>query len=108
MWCHASAVTGFIIPFSNMLGPYWIWRNKSEEFPEIYEHGRAAVNFQLSMSLYFAISCVLLLVWVGLFFMIGLAVFQALNIYLATIEAHDHDQGVYRYRFSIEFFKSGE
>ena len=47
-----SALAGFVIPFGNVLGPLIIWQMKRAEFPAIDEHGKEAVNFQLSVLIY--------------------------------------------------------
>jgi len=49
MLCHLSALAGYIIPFGNVLGPLLIWQIKKNEFPSVEEHGKAALNFQLTV-----------------------------------------------------------
>ena len=49
MLCHLSALAGYIIPFGNVLGPLLIWQIKKNEFPSVDEHGKAALNFQLTV-----------------------------------------------------------
>ncbi len=49
MLCHLSALAGFIIPFGNVLGPLLVWQIKKNEFPSVVEHGKAALNFQLTV-----------------------------------------------------------
>ena len=52
MWCHLSALSGLIIPMGNILGPLLIWQMKKAEFPALDWHGKAALNFQLSVLIY--------------------------------------------------------
>lgn len=103
MWAHGSALLGFVVPFGNVIGPWYILRKKGEIYPEVVPHAKAALNFQLTMTLYVAISLVLLLVWIGLFFLIALMVYQMLSILLAVLEAHDLE--VYRYPLGQTFIK---
>jgi len=49
MLCHLSALSGLIIPFGNILGPLLIWQIKKQEFPSLEAHGKAAMNFQLTV-----------------------------------------------------------
>src|SRR5512137_1636318 len=49
MLCHLSALAGYIIPFGNVLGPLLVWQIKKNEFPSVDEHGKAALNFQLTV-----------------------------------------------------------
>ena len=49
MWCHLSALAGLIIPFGSVLGPLVVWLIKKNEIPAVDDHGRAALNFQLTV-----------------------------------------------------------
>jgi hypothetical protein len=49
MWCHLSALAGLVVPFGNVLGPLIIWQVKKSEFPSVDVHGKAALNFQLTV-----------------------------------------------------------
>jgi uncharacterized Tic20 family protein len=52
MWCHMSALAGLVVPMGNILGPLIIWQMKRAEFPAVDEHGKEALNFQLSVLIY--------------------------------------------------------
>ena len=49
MLCHLSALAGFVIPFGNILGPLIIWQIKKNEFPSVEIHGKASLNFQITV-----------------------------------------------------------
>jgi len=49
MWCHLSALAGLFLPVGNVLGPLLVWQIKKAEFPSVEIHGRAALNFQLTI-----------------------------------------------------------
>jgi uncharacterized protein len=49
MLCHFGALAGFLIPFGSILGPLIIWQMKKNEFPSVDVHGKAALNFQLTV-----------------------------------------------------------
>jgi uncharacterized protein len=49
---HLAALTGHLIPFGSLVGPLVIWLVKREESPFVDEHGKEAVNFQLSALIY--------------------------------------------------------
>jgi uncharacterized protein len=51
MLCHLSALAGCILPLGNILGPLAVWLLKKDESPFIDEHGKAALNFQVTVSL---------------------------------------------------------
>lgn len=52
LMCHLSALAMFLFPFGHVVGPLLIWLSKRDSDPEINEHGRASLNFQLSVTLY--------------------------------------------------------
>ena len=49
MLCHLGALSGGIIPLGNIVGPLLVWQLKKNEFPSVIAHGKAALNFQLTM-----------------------------------------------------------
>ena len=52
MLCHLSALAGFIgVPLGNILGPLLVWQLKKNEFPSVEIHGKAALNFQITVTL---------------------------------------------------------
>lgn len=70
MLCHLSALAGFIgIPFGNVLGPLIIWQIKKNEFPSVDVHGKAALNFQITVTLAFLVTFAA--TWIGILFCIG-------------------------------------
>lgn len=54
MLCHLAALSGMIplVPFGNILGPLVVWLWKRNEVPGVNEHGKAALNFHLSVLIY--------------------------------------------------------
>jgi uncharacterized Tic20 family protein len=111
MFCHLSALTGFIgVPLGNILGPLLVWQIKKHEIPSVEVHGKAALNFQLT---------VLIAVLVGAaagfllsFFCIGFLLFPIVIVIalcglifpiIAGIQANDGKN--YKYPYSIEFLK---
>src|SRR5680860_524721 len=49
---HLSTFSKYFIPFGNFIFPLIIWTSRKEE-KFINEHGRQALNFQISIFLYF-------------------------------------------------------
>ena len=110
MLCHLSALAGFIIPFGNILGPLIIWQIKKNEFPSVEVHGKAALNFQITVAIAalagVAVAVVLSFFCVGyllfpLVMLIGLAglVFAV----IAGIKANNGED--YKYPWSLELVK---
>ena len=102
MICHLAGLSGFVIPFGNVLGPLIVWAIKKDEHPFVDEQGKEALNFQLSLTLYLIISAVLIVVLVGIFLLAVLCIFNLIMIVVASIKAND---GVsFRYPLTIRFF----
>jgi uncharacterized protein len=58
--CHLAALSMFIgVPFGNILGPLLVWLLKRSDSPSIDEHGKEALNFQISLSLYLLVLTVM-------------------------------------------------
>ena len=112
--CHLSPLALLIgIPVANIVAPLVIWFVRKNSSPSTDRHGRAVLNFQISITLYFA----------GLFLLniivqkisslgvleapIGLCmrIWAYLNILFILRAAYDSAQGkLYQYPFSIRFF----
>ena len=56
---HLSALSQYIIPFSNFIIPIVIWSSKKEKSDLIDRCGKQIINFQLSLLLY-SILCVII------------------------------------------------
>ena len=49
---HLSTFSRFIIPFGNFIGPIVLWSINKDKSEFINEHGKQAINFQISILLY--------------------------------------------------------
>jgi len=49
---HLSTFTRFFIPFGNFLGPIVLWAANKDKSTFIDQHGKQAINFQISVLLY--------------------------------------------------------
>jgi uncharacterized protein len=111
MLCHLSALAGLVgIPFGNILGPLIIWQIKKNEYPSVDLHGKAALNFQITITLALLGSGLIALVlW---FFCIGwllvplLALIALAGLVFAIIAGIKANNGEdYKYPFTFEFIK---
>ena len=69
MLCHLSALAFFIIPFGNIFGPLIVWLIKKNEIPSVDIHGKASLNFQITVTIAFVATGAA--AFVGTFFCIG-------------------------------------
>jgi uncharacterized Tic20 family protein len=124
---HLLGLTGGFIPFANIFGPLIMWQLKKIQSPFVDENGKAAVNFQISFTLYMmGIGLLFFVLFFGsnvasanageeiianlpvvavvlIFLMIGLFFFQFVTIILGAVKAAKGE--VYRYPLTIEFLK---
>ncbi|MBF8150785.1 DUF4870 domain-containing protein [Winogradskyella sp. F6397] len=49
---HLSTFSRFIIPFGNFIGPIVLWAANKNKSEFIDQHGKQAINFQISILLY--------------------------------------------------------
>jgi len=103
MLCHLSALAGYVIPFGNVIGPVIIWQIKKTEFPSVDEHGKEAVNFQISVLIYTFVSILLTFVLIGIPLLVATVIGNLVLIVIATIKANNGE--AYRYPLTIRFIK---
>ncbi len=83
---HATPFLGFIIPFSNIFFPLFLWIYKANDNPLYNQHGKAIVNFHCSLTLYIIISLLLFFLIPGYnYFLTGVIVLFALVITIRNI-----------------------
>src|SRR4030095_4613838 len=103
MLAHLSALAGYVIPFGNIVGPLVIWLLKKDQSSFVDDQGKEALNFQISLNIYFIISGILILLLVGIPLLIVLPIFGLIMIIIAAIKANE---GVpYRYPLTIRLIK---
>jgi len=101
--CHVLSFAGLVIPFGNIVGPlvFWLW--KKADNPAVDEHGKEALNFQISMTIWTLICLASMFVFVG-FILAPIAVIT--NIVLTIIASIKASNGeLYRYPLTIRFIK---
>ena len=101
MFCHLSALSGFIIPFGNVIAPLIIWILKKEEYPLVDDQGKEAINFQISMTIYIIASVILIIIVIGIPLLILLGLFELIVIVIASIKANEGTR--YRYPLTSRF-----
>lgn len=111
MLCHLSALVGLLgIPFGNVLGPLVVWQIKKNEIPSVETHGKAALNFQLTIIIACLVSLVagliLTFVCIGVvFFFVSGGIFLCGLIFaiIAGLKANDGQD--YKYPYSLNLIR---
>ncbi|MEM9022115.1 MAG: DUF4870 domain-containing protein, partial [Bacteroidota bacterium] len=81
--CHL----GFILPYGGILVPLIIWLIKRNESEYIDLHGKEALNFQLTVLILSVISGILVLLVVGLFLLIAIAIGAFIMSIIGAVQA---------------------
>lgn len=101
--CHLSAFAG-IIPLPMIgafVGPLVVWFARRDLDPVVREHGKEALNFNLSFLIWGCVAFVLKFVVIGFLLMPVVGVAWIVLIVIASLKASDG--ALYRYPFTIRF-----
>jgi len=104
MFCHLAALSGFVIPLGNVLGPLIVWLIKKDTMPLVDQHGKESLNFQITVLLAFIVCIILAFVLIGflLMFIVGLG---ALVLTILAAVKVSNGQFDYKYPFTIRLIK---
>ena len=104
IFCHLGGLASLVGPaVGNIIVPLVIWLLKRSEYPFVDRHGKEAVNFQISVTIY-AVCCIpLAFILVGFPLLLALAVFDIIMIVKAAMAANNSEE--FRYPLTIRFLK---
>jgi uncharacterized protein len=110
MLCHLSALAGLFVPFGSVLGPLLIWQIKKNEFPSVEEHGKAALNFQLTVLIAVVagaiVAMILSFICIGFLLIPVVAAIGLAGLVFAVIAGLKANNGEpYRYPWSLTLVK---
>lgn len=103
MLCHLSALAMLLIPFGAVLGPLVVWLIKKDQYIEVDRQGKDALNFQISMQIYFIISGVLVIIGIGLLLIAALVIFNLVVIIIASVKSNSAER--FEYPVAIRFIQ---
>ncbi|MFB0565446.1 MAG: DUF4870 domain-containing protein [Candidatus Aminicenantaceae bacterium] len=103
MLAHIAALAGFIVPFGNIIGPLVIWLIKKDESPFVDDQGKESLNFQISITIYCIVAALLIIIVLGIFILIGLAILDIVLIIVAAVKANNGEK--FRYPLTIRFVR---
>jgi uncharacterized Tic20 family protein len=93
----ATGICGFIVPLV-------IWLTKKDEILDMDTHGKAIINFRISMFVYILVCIPLvLLLGIGILGFIAIGVFYLIFPIINAIKASNNEKP--NYPFSIQFIK---
>ena len=96
MLCHIFGATLFF-------GPLIIWLSEREKHRFVDEHGRAAINYQISLLIYYAACSILAIVVIGAILACLLTIAHVVMIVMGALKAKRGEP--WRYPIAIDFLK---
>lgn len=100
MWCMLCHLSALVL---GVIGPLIVWMIKKDEMPEVEQHGKEAVNFQISIIIYMVVSGFLTIVFIGIFMLPLIVIFNLAMVIVAGVKANNGE--FYRYPATIRFLK---
>lgn len=97
-WAAAAHLGPFLIGF---FAPLVVWLIKKDDDAFVEYHSREALNFQISLMIYFLVSVVLVLLIIGIVLLIVGGIFAFVVMIIAGVKAANGE--FYRYPLSIRF-----
>ena len=88
---------------SSFLAPLIIYLLKKDESPYVAEHAKESLNFQITMAILYIISCILIVVLIGLLMIWLLTIANFILVIVATVKASENK--VYRYPVNFRLIK---
>lgn len=97
MLCHLIALSGVIVPFGNILGPLIVWMIGKSDSEFVNEHGKSSLNFQISFTLFFIASVVLILFIgpIAIVMLGGSVLYAVVMVIVNGVKAHNGEDGPY-------------
>ena len=101
MACHLGALLGFAIPFGHIIVPLIIWSMYRDQSELVDRQGKESINFQLSITLYYLISILLIVLIIGIFMLITLVLLSFILVIIAAIKVDKGEE--FHYPLTIRF-----
>lgn len=103
MWCHLSALGGYFVPLGGLIAPLVLWLVGRERDPFIDEQGKEAVNFRLTLLLYYLVGFLLIFVIIGFFLLAAVALFDLVLTIVAGVRASSGEH--FRYPLTLRMVR---
>lgn len=102
MGCHLATFASFAgVPLGNIIGPLVVWLIKKDESEFVNHHGKEAMNFQISMTLYALLCIPLCFVLIG-FVLLPIVIIMDLVLTIIALTKAKNGEW-YEYPFTMRF-----
>ena len=104
MFTHLAALATFVLPVAgNIIGPLIIYLIKKDEYEFVNEQGKEVLNFQITWSIIFAISLMLILIGIGVLMLVGFGIAWLILVIVGAVAASNGQY--YKYPLTIRFLQ---
>ncbi len=104
MFTHLAAFATFILPVAgNIIGPLIIYLIKKDEYEFVNDQGKEVLNFQITWSIIFLISIIMIVVGIGVLMLIGFGIAWLVLVIVASVAASNGQY--YKYLLTIRFIQ---
>ena len=102
---HLSQLANIVAPPAGIVAPIIIWQVKKDQMPALDAHGKMIANWIISSIIYWAVSCILLLVFfIVLIPMLGLVIAGIAFPIIGALKANNNGE-LWEYPLTIKFLK---
>jgi len=101
MFLHLSALSMFITGIGYILGPLVLWLVKKDQSEFVDRNGKEAVNFAISVTIYYIVSAILIIAIIGIPMLVTVGILHIVFPIVAAIKARDGED--YKYPLTIRF-----
>ncbi|TMN32834.1 DUF4870 domain-containing protein [Pseudoalteromonas sp. S2755] len=101
MLLHLSQLASFVAPGLGLVLPVVMWATNKDKSEIIDQHGKAAINWLISLIIYSIICGILVFVAVGILGFVVLAILNAIFAIIAAIKANNGEVWVYPLSFNF-------
>ena len=102
MFAHLASLAALIgIPLGNVIGPLIIYLIKKDEYEFVADQGKDILNFQITWSIIFIVSAILIVVGIGVLLLVGFGIAWLVLVIIGAIRANEGQY--YRYPLTIRF-----
>jgi len=100
---HYTQLINYVSGFGGFIVPLVLWLTQKDKIIDMDEHGKAIVNFQLSMFIYAIASALLIILGIGILGLIAIAILEIAFPIINGLKAAKGEP--IDYPFSIKFIK---
>lgn len=99
VFCHLGGMAAYLVPLANVAAPLVLWMMRRDQSEYVDHHGREALNFQISMTLYAAVAAALWWLLLPVLVLIAIAVLDFVLMIVAAVRASQGEH--YRYPLTL-------